>query len=76
MTGGYITVLARVRGLIERLAPEPVCDACVAEKLGLGWTSQANIAARELAGIDGFERRSDVCALCGGERAVTRRAHR
>jgi hypothetical protein len=74
MTGGGITVLDKVRGLIERLAPEPVCDDCLAAKLDLPWSSQANLAARELAGTGGFERRNDSCALCGVVRTVTRRA--
>jgi hypothetical protein len=69
---GQSTILERVRGLIERLAPEPICDECIAEKLELAWTSQANQAARELVG-GGFERRSDICAICGGPRAVTRK---
>lgn len=67
-------MLDKVRGLIERLAPEPICDDCIAEKLTLGWSSQANVAARELAGTQGFERRSDMCVLCGGVRIVTRRS--
>jgi len=66
------TVLNKVRALIERLAGEPICDDCVAEKLDLTWTSQANLAARELTGMQGFERRNDVCSLCGGDRKVTR----
>jgi len=72
---GEATVLERVRGLIERLAPQPICDECVAEKLDLPWMAQANQAARELAG-DGFERRSDICTICGGPRVVTRKAAR
>lgn len=68
-----MTVLDQVRALIERLAPEPVCDDCIAEKLSLSWSSQANLATRELAGAREFERRNDVCALCGGTRKVIRR---
>jgi hypothetical protein len=69
-----MTVLERVRRLIERLAPEPACDDCIAKTLGLPQASHANLASRELAGSEGFERRNDVCALCGEARAVTRRA--
>jgi len=69
-----MAVIEKVRGLIERLAGEPVCDECVAEKLDLSWTSQANLATRELAGTREFERRIDVCSLCGAERKVIRRA--
>ena len=67
-----MAVIEKVRGLVERLAGEPVCDECVAEKLELPWTSQANLATRELAGTNGFERRIAMCSLCGAERKVTR----
>lgn len=70
---GEATILPRVRGLIERLAPEPICDECISEKLSLTRMSQANQVVRELAGTDGFERQSDVCAICGASRTVTRK---
>jgi hypothetical protein len=68
-----LAILDNVRALIERLAGEPICDDCVVEKLILPRPSQANLAMRELGGTNGFERRIDVCSLCGGERKVTRR---
>ncbi|ATE65252.1 hypothetical protein [Rhizorhabdus dicambivorans] len=64
------TVLSQVRALIERLSPEPVCDDCITERLGLSVPGQANHKTRELAGQDGFERRLDACALCGETRKV------
>jgi len=67
------SVLDKVRGLIERLSPEPVCDECVAERLQLATISQANKKTRELAGSHGFERKLDVCSLCGAPRTVIRR---
>jgi hypothetical protein len=70
------TVLNHVRTLIERLAGEPICDECVTKKLGLSWTSQANVAMRELVATSGFERYIDVCSLCGGDRKVTRQVRR
>jgi len=71
-----MTILNEVRALIERLAGEPICDDCVAEKLGLAWASQANIATRELTAMRGFERQIGVCSLCGSDRKVTRRVRR
>ena len=68
------TVLAKVRALIERLGPEPVCDDCITERLGLSVRQHANHKTRELAGSDGFERRLDVCALCGTTKTVIRKA--
>ncbi len=68
-----MTVLDQVRGLIERLSPAPVCDDCIAERLGLSVRQHANIKARELAGQGGFERRIDSCSLCGATKKVIRR---
>lgn len=69
-----MTVLDQVRGLIERLSPEPVCDDCIAERLGLSVRQHANHKTRELAGQGGFERRIDGCSLCGATKKVIRRA--
>ena len=68
-----MTVLDDVRRLIERLSPEPVCDDCIAERLGLSIRQHANPKTRELAGTDGFERSKDACALCGATKLVIRR---
>jgi hypothetical protein len=67
------TVADKVKGLISVLAPEAVCDPCIAERLGLGSEHQATHRSRELAGDGGFERRNGTCALCGETRAVTRK---
>lgn len=67
------TILDTVRNFIERLSPNPVCDACITERLQLSAISLANRKARELAGSNGFERSMDVCALCGAPRTVIRR---
>lgn len=68
-----MTVLDQVRGLIERLSPEPVCDDCITERLGLSVRQHANHKTRELAGQGGFERKKDVCSLCGATKEVIRR---
>jgi hypothetical protein len=68
-----MTTSDQVRALIERLSPEPVCDDCIAERLALSVRQHANIRTRELAGQGGFERRKDVCSLCGETRMVIRR---
>ena len=69
-----MTVLDDVRALVARLAPEPVCDDCIADRLGLPGRQQAGEKSRELAGTDGFERRKAACSLCGTEKLVIRRA--
>jgi len=69
-----MTVLDEVRRLIERLSPEPICDDCISERLGLSVRQHANHKTRELAGSDRFERRKDACAICGATKLVIRRA--
>lgn len=66
-------VIDDVRALIDRLAPEPICDDCVADRLGLSLRQHANHKTRELAGSNGFERRKDICSMCFGEKLVIRR---
>lgn len=68
-----MTVLDQVRGLIERLSPEPICDDCISERLGLSVRQHANHKTRELAGMRGFERRKDICAICGVTKLSIRR---
>lgn len=69
-----MTVLEDVRSLITRLAPDPICDDCIGERLSLSVRQHANHKTRELAGTEGFERRKDICSLCGDEKLVIRRA--
>jgi hypothetical protein len=66
-------VADKIKGLIAILAPEAICDGCIAERLGLGSAHQASHRTRELAGDGGFERRKDVCAICSETCVVTRR---
>ncbi|MBB6122918.1 hypothetical protein [Sphingobium subterraneum] len=67
-----MNVLERVKALITRLTPEPICDDCVTEKLGLSIRQHANHKTRELAGSHGFERRLDMCSICGATKKVIR----
>lgn len=64
------TILAKVRGLLERRAPQRLCDDCIAEELDLSWPSRANRATRELSQRDGFERCAATCAVCDCRRTV------
>lgn len=67
-----MAALDKVRALIGRLSPEPICDDCIAERLSLSATSQGNRTSRQLAGTDGFERRIDICAFCDRHKTVIR----
>jgi hypothetical protein len=69
-------VADKVKALISVLAPEAVCDPCIAEKLGIASEHQVSHRTRELAGGHEFERRSDRCALCGETCIVTRKNRR
>lgn len=71
-----MTVLTDVAQLVERLAPAPVCDDCVAERLCLTVRQHANHKTHELAGQDGFERRKDICSICGAQKLVIRKRPR
>ena len=53
-----------VRRLVERLAPAPVCDACVAERLALPVNDALHAVLGELAVERGFDRERAPCALC------------
>ena len=64
------TVRDAVEALIKRLAPNPVCDDCLTERLGLTVRQHTNHKTRELAGHRGFERRIAPCSLCGGSKKV------
>lgn len=66
-----MTVLDRVRKLIIRLAPEPICDACIATLLDLSATQHANGKTREIAGTQGFVRSRNLCTICSAEKLVT-----
>jgi hypothetical protein len=63
--------LDKVRAFVARLAPNPVCDGCIAERLALAAPQRANQETRRLVGSDGFERRRDICSLCYSEKMVT-----
>ena len=63
----------KVEALIGRLAPEPICDDCIVERLGLSAKHQASQRTHELAGMRGYERRQDDCAICGTAKMVIRR---
>ena len=67
-----VTVAEQVRALIERLSPESICDDCIAGRLGLLVREHANHQTRELAGMAGFERRIDTCAICRTVKKVIR----
>lgn len=71
-----VTILDDVASFVSRLAPSPVCDDCIADRLKLSLRQQANQKTRELAGRNGFERRKDTCSMCGDGKLVIRKSPR
>lgn len=68
-----MTVLDDVRGLIERLSPDQICDDCISERLALSVRQHANHKTRELAGSGGFDRQKGACSICGANKIVIRK---
>lgn len=69
-------MLDDVEKLVARLSPDPICDGCIAGTLGLGDPHYAGHRARALAGSNGFERRKQVCSMCGIEQVSIRQQGR
>jgi hypothetical protein len=61
-------VLEKIRRLIERLSPQPICDDCIVDRLALPFRQDAGHKVRELAGTGGFVRGKGRCSLCGETR--------
>jgi len=66
----------RVEALIARLAPVPICDECIVERLNLAALHQASQRTRELAGQRGYARANAECSTCGESKSVIRRCPR
>lgn len=66
-------ILGKVRRLVERLTPAPVCSACLADRLGDVPENEVQISLSELAAEREFARDNDTCSLCGEHRPVIRK---
>lgn len=71
-----MTVLDDVGRLDSRLSSEPICDDCIADRLGLSVRQNVSRTTRELAGTDGFERSKDACSICGAAKPVIQHRNR
>ncbi|WDA39323.1 hypothetical protein [Sphingobium sp. YC-XJ3] len=69
-------MIDRVEALIARLAPAATCDDCIVERLALNAPHQASHRTRELAGLRGYERCEEDCAICGEAKPVIRRTRK
>lgn len=71
--GDESTTLDSVRRLVERLAPTPVCDDCIADRIDDASLEEVRRSTHELAVDRGFMRDNDACGLCGERRMVIAR---
>lgn len=69
-----MTVLEQIRDLIVRQSPMAICDDCIADRLKLTVRQHANHKTRELSNTPKFDRRKDICGVCGGTKKVIRHA--
>lgn len=58
-------IVRKVKRLVERLVPAPICAACLAARLEGPSEQEVSLALNELAVEKGFSREPDDCSLCG-----------
>ncbi|MHB8926566.1 MAG: hypothetical protein ACYC9Q_02730 [Bacillota bacterium] len=66
---GHQTILERILDAINTL-DVPICDDCLAERLGLKYRQQAFLRNRQLASAGLIGRGRGVCGFCGGRKNV------
>jgi hypothetical protein len=69
-----MTVLDDVAALVQRFAPNAICDDCITSKLSLTVRQHANIKTRELAKSGSFRREKGECHACKQSKLVIRHA--
>lgn len=68
-----MTEIDDIRAPIDRLAPAPICDDCISDRLGLSVRRHDNHKTGKLADSNGFEYCKDICSMCYGEKLLIRR---
>lgn len=63
----------RVNEFISNRRPHPICDACIARAMDIRH-QQANRVTMALETTSEFDRGNGICADCGKEQKVIRRA--
>jgi len=69
-----MVILDRIRQFVERVAPLPICEACLAGHLDGLSEQEVHLRVSELAVERGFDRARAPCGLCGNERLVVEKA--
>ena len=65
-------IAERVNDFITKRHPMAICDACIAQSLGL-LHQQANRVTMALGTTSDFDRGNGICVDCGKEQKVTAR---
>ncbi len=68
--GTGLVVTAWVKGYIKKRKPDALCDACIADDLGLDHWEAHDITIM-LGAMSEFTRETGVCAQCGKKQKVT-----
>ena len=66
-------ITAWVKGYVTHRNPDALCNACIADDLGLD-LREASQATATLAATKGFIQGFGICSHCGKEREVTSHA--
>jgi hypothetical protein len=70
---GMSAMFDTIRRLVERLAPAPICEACIAQRLDMELNEALHASLAALVVERGFESERDHCVLCDQQRPVIRR---
>ena len=62
-----------VAALLRKVAPQAICDDCLADRLKFSQRQTANIISRKLAVSPHYDRDKNICSVCSGTKMVIRR---
>lgn len=66
-----MTQMERYKALLRRIAPNPLCDDCSAQKLGFSQRQRAYQLSSAVAASSNFQRQRDICYSCKSSKLVT-----
>jgi hypothetical protein len=67
-----VTIPERVYQFLRERTPAPVCDDCLAKQADVSQRQIVNTIASALGLTTDFARENGTCALCHGDKLVTR----
>jgi hypothetical protein len=72
--GAIMNIVQDVERLIREVAPNALCNDCIADELGLSVRQQAYDKTKELGRHVAFDQGMHTCVRCGDVKLVTRYA--